>query len=415
MRGEAGDTQAPLLPAPSSLLPAFAITAPGLESVAATELTALGFLPYDHEPGGVAFDTDRRGLYRANLQLRTVSRILVRAAAFRAAHFSELERHAATVPWGTWVPAGGAVHFRITSRKSRLYHQKAIADRLEEAVRRAVPQAQAVRGAAEVEERDDVQRFVVRLAYDQCTVSADSSGALLHQRGYRLAVARAPLRETLAAAMLLGTGWDPATPLIDPMCGSGTIPIEAALLARRIPPGWRRRFAFERWADFDLATWQAVRAEAETAILPRAPVPIVASDRDAGAVAATRSNAERAGVLPDLTIHQGPLSAVEPPDGSGLLLTNPPYGLRIGEADALRDLFARLGQVMRQQLSGWRLGLLSANPALPRQLALPMEVRWRTSNGGIPVELLVGSAPADPRHGSDTPLPPAVGPPYSQG
>jgi len=371
-------------------LSAFAVTAPGLESLLAAELEALGFSPRAEEPGGVGFETDLAGLQRANLQLRTASRVLVRIAAFRAAHFSELEAGAARVPWSNWLPADGAVHFRITSRKSRLYHQKAIADRLEAAVRRAAPGATALRAAAEIEEREDVQRFVMRLAYDQCEISADSSGRLLHLRGYRQAVAKAPLRETLAAAMILGAGWDPTEPLLDPMCGSGTIPIEAALLARRIPPGLHRRFAFEQWPGHDARAWERVRADAQAAVLPRAPAPILASDRDAGAVEATRQNATRAGVLADLDIRQCAVSAITPPPEPGLVLTNPPYGLRLGEADRLRDLFARLGHLIRGPLAGWHLGLLSANPALDRQLAIELEARWGTTNGGIPVRLMVG-------------------------
>lgn len=368
----------------------FITTPPGLEPVLAAELAALELRPFDQEPGGLLVDTDLGGLYTANLHLRTASRVLVRGAVFRAAHFGELEKAAGAIDWASWVPPGGAVHFRVTSRKSRLYHQKAIAERLDMAVRRVVPGATAVRRAEEVEGREGVQQFVVRLAYDQCTISADSAGALLHQRGYRQAVAKAPLRETLAAAMLLGVPWDPATPLLDPMCGSGTIPIEAALLARRIPPGWHRRFAFEHWGDFDAATWQAVREEAGGQILPRAPAPILASDRDAGAIAATTSNAERAGVLADLAIRCSPLSALEPPPGPGLLLTNPPYGLRIGEVDRLRDLYARLGQLIAGPLGGWTLGLLVANPRLGSQLGVHLEPRWATTNGGIAVSLQVG-------------------------
>ncbi len=315
--------------------------------------------------------------------------MLVRIAAFKAAHFTELERAAAEVPWERWVARGGAVHFRITSRKSRLYHQKAIADRLEAAVKRAVPDAVMVRKAEEAESHATVQQFIVRLAYDQCVISADSSGALLHQRGYRQAVAKAPLRETLAAAMLLGAEWDPATPLLDPMCGSGTIAIEAALLARRIPPGRHRRFAFEQWEEFDASLWGEVRGSAAAQVLPRAPAPIHASDRDAGAIEATRANAERAGVLEDLTIRRCALSAIEPPAGPGLLLTNPPYGLRIGEVDRLRDLYARLGQLFSGPLSGWRLGMLVANPALGKQLGVKLTTAWSTSNGGIRVALSV--------------------------
>ncbi len=379
----------PPFPVPGSPFPCFATTAPGLEGLLTHELSALGIQPYDQEPGGVTFDADQRQLYAANLHLRTASRVVVRIAAFKAAHFAELERAAGRVEWGRWVRSGSAVHFRITSRKSRLYHQKAIADRLEAAVQRAVPDAVMVRKAEEAELHADGQQFIVRLAYDQCVISADSSGALLHQRGYRRAVAKAPLRETLAAAMLLGAEWDPATPLLDPMCGSGTIAIEAALLARRIPPGRHRRFAFEQWADFRPALWAEVQSDAEARVLSAAPAPIHASDRDAGAIEATRANAERAGVLQDLTIRQCALSAIEPPEGPGLLLTNPPYGLRIGEADRLRDLYARLGQLMNGPLVGWRLGMLLANPALGTQLDMKLTPAWSTSNGGIRVALAV--------------------------
>ena len=374
------------------VMQAFAVAPPGLEAIVAAELAALGFTPHETEPGGVEFEADLAGLYRANLHLRVASRVLVRMAAFKAAHFADLERHAAAVPWPAWLPEGGTAQCRITSRKSRLYHQKAIADRLEAAIRRAVPGATTVRGAAEAEAHEGVQQFVVRLAYDHCTISADSSGALLHRRGYRQAVAKAPLRETLAAAMLLGSGWDPATALVDPMCGSGTIAIEAALLARRIPPGWRRRFGFESWPGFDAGTWQAVREAAASGILAAAPAPILASDRDAGAVTATRANAERAGVQGDLTIQQAALSSLSMPGDRGLILTNPPYGLRIGEANRLRDLFAQLGHLARRSPPGWRLGLLSANPMLERQLGLSMAIAWTTTNGGIPVRLVVTPA-----------------------
>ena len=157
--------------------------------------------------------------------------------------------------------------------------------------------------------------------------------------------------------MLLAMEWDGSVPLVDPLCGSGTIPIEAALLARRIPPGWRRRFAFERWPEFKPSVWEYVRGEAEKEILERAAVPIVAADRDAGAVEACAANAERAGVAGDLSILRAALTttlsdpevAALPP---GLVLTNPPYGVRVGESGRLRDLYASLGNAMRGPLAG---------------------------------------------------------------
>ena len=358
-------------------LNAWAVTAPGLEPLAARELQAIGLAPEGIEAGGVRFSTDLAGVMRANLHLRTATRVVVRLASFRASAFYELERKARRVPWEDFLPPGAALRFRVTSRKSRLYHEDGIAERLVEAAGGGVADA------------DLVQEFVVRIFRDEVTISADSSGALLHQRGYRLATAKAPLRETLAAAMLVGAGWDGTVPLVDPMCGSGTIPIEAALLARRIAPGRHRRFAFENWPSFDRAAWAALLAEADQQTLPHAPVAIEGSDRDAGAIEAATANAERAGVSADIGFRRVALSAIEPPPGPGWIITNPPYGHRVGEAKPLRDLFARFGQVVRTRCPGWRAALLSANRMLEGQTGLPWEEVFQTTNGGIRVRLVV--------------------------
>ena len=374
---------------------AFAITAPGLEPLAAAELRAMGLAPGGVEQGGLAFAADAAGLYAANLRLRTVSRVVVRVAVFPARAFHELERKAARVPWERFVAAGGAAAFRVTCRKSRLYHSDAVAERLAAAVARVGATAVRASGDEADDDLDEAaapQLFVVRVLHDEVTISADASGALLHRRGYRQAIAKAPLRETLAAAMLVASGWDPATPLVDPMCGSGTIAIEAALLARRIAPGLDRDFAVRRWPEFDAGSWAAEVARAESERLPAAPAPIVASDRDAGAVAATAANAERAGVAADVVAVQRPLSALEPPAGTGWLVTNPPWGARIGEGDRLRDLYARLGQVARSRLSGWTVALLSADPRLDAHAGLRLEERFRTTAGGVRVRLMAGSA-----------------------
>ena len=369
----------------SSTLACFAVAAPGLEPLVGAELRTLDARHQlemdDPEPGGVAFRTDRAGLYAANLHLRIATRVLVRVGAFHARTFPEHARHAARLPWDSFLAPGRAVEFRVTSRKSRLYHQEGVAERL---IRAVGPRAGApVEGEAP-------QEIVVRLFRDQCTVSADASGELLHRRGYRLAGAKAPLRETLAAAMLAAAGWDGVTPLVDPMCGSGTIPIEAALLARAIPPGLGRGFAFERWPEFDSDAWEAVRAAARLRILPHAPVPILGSDRDAGAIAAAAANAARAGVADDLQWRRAAISAIEPPDGPGWIVTNPPYGHRVGERQRLRDLFAQLGHVLRRCCPGWQVALLSAHAELNRQTGLALAPTFETANGGIKVRLMRG-------------------------
>ncbi|HOX21183.1 MAG TPA: hypothetical protein PLI70_09670 [Gemmatimonadales bacterium] len=377
----------------------YAITAPGLEHLTAAELRSIGAAVNATEPGGVSFEAAPGILYAANLHVRTASRIVVRVGQFHAASFAELEKEARRVPWARWIAPGGAVHFRVTSRKSRLYHQDAVAERLEGAVLGAIPGAHAVRAPSDADALDDdvtslpgVQRFLVRIVDDELTLSVDSSGALLHRRGYRLASAKAPIRETLAAAMLLAMEWDGTVPLVDPLCGSGTIPIEAALLARRIPPGWRRRFAFERWPEFKPTVWEYVRGEAEKEILARAAVPIVAADRDAGAVEACTANAERAGVSGDVTIRCAALTATlsEPEIAAlppGLVLTNPPYGVRVGERGRLRDLYASLGNALRGPLAGWSLGFVASDAPLAAAAGLPLSAVLDTETGGLAIRL----------------------------
>ncbi|MBX6331815.1 MAG: class I SAM-dependent RNA methyltransferase, partial [Gemmatimonadaceae bacterium] len=234
----------------------FAVCAPGVEPFAAAELRALGVEPRAQETGGLAFTGSREVLYRANLHLRTVSRVIARVGAFSALNFAELERRARREPWERWIAPGRAVRLRVTCRKSRLYHSDAVAERLARAI--AARLGRDVHADVAVREEDDAgdaQLVIARVAHDRCTLSVDSSGALLHARGYRLATAKAPLRETLAAALLAASGWDARAPLLDPFCGAGTIAIEGALIARTIAPGLARRFAFMEWPDFDRALW----------------------------------------------------------------------------------------------------------------------------------------------------------------
>lgn len=383
-------------------LPIFAITAPGLEALCAAELRALG-IEGAPEPGGVAWEGGMSDLHRANLWLRTASRVVVRAAAFRARSFIELERHGKKVPWERWVTRGRRVRIRVTSKKSKLYHEGAIAERLLNFIDDRVGGIGAATAVKGVEDEDvqagDEQLFIVRVVRDEFTVSADTSGALLHFRGYRQALARAPLRETLGAAMLLASGWRGDTPLLEPMCGSGTLPIEAALIARKIAPGLAqadrrpRAFSFTAWPAHDAEAWDQVVAEARETILPSSPVPILGSDRDAGAIEAARANAARAGVAADVEFEQRPVSAIQPPPGPGLLIANPPYGVRVGESDALRSLYAAVGKTARAKAPGWTLALLSADRKLEGQVGLPFAERFRTSNGGIPVRLVSAEVP----------------------
>lgn len=379
---------------PSPRFDLFASTAPGLEPIAAGELKSLG-AKGRQEVGGVAFKGDLEQIYEKNLWLRTASRVLVRMGQFHASTFYELERRAKKLLWQDFLPVGGSVRLRVTCRKSRLYHSDAVAERVLSVISRVTSGPVDVRAEGLDQEDEDgdtrtdlAQLFVVRITHDLCEVSADSSGALLHRRGYRQEIAKAPLRETLAAAMVLASGWRSGEPLLDPMCGSGTIPIEALLIARRIAPGLKRRFQFMSWPNFDSERWDNVLEKARAAVTE--PVgEIRGSDRDDGAIQAAIRNAERAGVAGDIEFFTDAVSGSiaglsDVSAGTGWILTNPPYGIRVGNTDDLRNLYSKLGSTLKTK-QGWRLGVLTSDEALVRQTRLLLRPRFSTQNGGIPV------------------------------
>lgn len=369
----------------------FAVTAPGLETFTAQELHRLNLLPDATNPpmteaGGVAFQGELDAMYRANLHLRTASRILVRIGDFNAAAFSELRKKASRLDWASYLVPGQAVAIRATCHKSKLYHADAVAERVAGAIADQLGQPVSHQKPGDEEADNPPQLVVVRLVHDHCTVSMDSSGELLHRRGYRQAVAKAPLRETLAAAMLLASEWDTTSPLLDPFCGSGTLPIEAALLALGLPPGRNRHFAFMDWPGFDEKRWAALLAECQ----PRAGVelpPIMASDRDAGAIRMAQENAERAGVAQHIQFTCQAVSAISPPAGTGWVVTNPPYGVRISSNKDLRNLYAQLGNVLRAKCPGWHTAILCNDLMLLGQTRLTLDTSLSILNGGIKVRL----------------------------
>ena len=375
-----------------------AITAPGLEPIARGELLRLGLATGEEEAGLVPFGGSLDDLARANLHLRTASRVTMRLGQFHARALGELERKAAELPWDEWIASGVPLTIKATCRKSRLYHQKAVAERIGLAARR--PVAGSVPSGDEVENDGPATQLVlVRLMRDECIVSLDSSGDLLHRRGYRLEGGKAPLRETLAAALLLASEWDPDTPLVDPFCGSGTIPIEAALMARRIPPGLHREFAFFRWRKWKQERWAELCDEARKLVRDHPAAAIRGSDRDAGAIRAAGANAARAGVSSSIDLRREALSAVEAPPGQGALVSNPPYGHRIGELGKLRDLYARLGQVARERFGGWRVTLLVPAAPVEHQTGLAFQLCFRTQTGGLRVRAIAAHVPGSPAAG----------------
>jgi len=364
----------------------FAVSAPGLEPFTAQELGGL-FPDLERAtlPGGVLFKGDLTALYRANLYLRTASRILARLGNFfYATTFLELQKRASRLPWERFLSPGQPLSMHVTCHNSKLYHSDAVGRSVSAALEERLGTASPLLKSDE-QTAQPPQLIVVRLSDDKCSVSVDSSGTLLHKRGYRQAVAKAPLRETLAAALLMASGWDQASPMLDPFCGSGTIPIEAALLALGIPPGIKRRFAFMDWPNFDQPLWQTLHASAST--LHGQPPIILASDRDAGAIKMAHGNAERAGVSDHIEFKCQAVSSITPPDNIGWVVTNPPYGLRLSEGKDLRNLYAQFGNVLRQNCPGWNLSVLCSDPVLLGQMQVKMDASLNLVNGGIRVRL----------------------------
>ncbi len=360
----------------------FAVTAPALEEVCALELGALGFQGCRTVPGGVEFAGDLAGLYRANLWLRTASRVLVRVGEVRARDFPRLFQQAARLPWGRFVRSETAVRVRASSRSSRLVHTGRIGETVTEAVNRALGRTPPSGGGFE-------QDIHVRVEEDCCLFSVDSSGELLHRRGYREEAGAAPLRETLAAGALLLLGWDGSTPLLDPCCGSGTLLIEGALIALGRAPGLSRSFAFEHWPRFRQGSWQVLREEARRREVSSPAAWIGGGDLDPEVLALALRNAERAGVAPFLELTGADLALSRPPEGEGLILCNPPYGERLGGGEDLSPLYRSLGRLASSCSPGWRLAFLSPDPALAAATGLRVERLSELVNGGLRVGLYV--------------------------
>jgi putative N6-adenine-specific DNA methylase len=361
----------------------FAVCQPGLEKIVAGELRTLGIANPQPVHGGVEFRGFLTHVYRVNLWSRTTERVLLRLREFRADSFRELHHKAARTAWEDFLAPGCEVSIRATCHKSILMHTGGVTERIVNGISDRLGQPSQLVTTDEENKSARPNFIVVRLVHDRCLISLDTSGALLHFRGYRQATAKAPLRETLAAAMIHSSGWTPDRSLLDPFCGSGTIPIEAALIARQIAPGRRRSFAFLAWPQFDRGEWTALLDQADSGALDRAPASIQGSDRDAGAIEASRANAERAGVLPDIEFTPCAMSAIEP-SGVGGVITNPPYGQRVGDRD-LRDLYAQFGKVLRAKCPGWRAAMLSSDVHWEYATGLKFEPIARFNNGGIKV------------------------------
>ncbi len=365
----------------------YIITSPGLERVCVAELQALNMQANACERGGIAFSGGLRELYLASLWLRTASRILVRFAQFRVRDFPTLYQRLARLPWGRFIKPECSCKVQVSTKSSRLNH----GGRIGQTCQAAIDQALGRQPLADAEQ----QLVYVRIVDDMCQISIDSSGDLLHRRGYRRARTAAPMRETLAAACLLACGYDGEKPLVDLMTGSGTFALEGALIAMRRAPGLKRDFAFMRWPKFRHGLWLQLCQEAEKKQRPAPVAPIVAMDNNPRAIAAAGQNITSALVCDWIDLRLTAMQDLALDCPPGLVICNPPYGERLGRNATLDALYADLGSVYRGRYRAWQRAVFCPDNNLLQRLGIPLRPLLRTLNGGLPVGLFEASDSAD--------------------
>jgi putative N6-adenine-specific DNA methylase len=365
----------------------FATVARGLEALAVQELEQLG--AHAVEPGfcGAAFEGDRAVLYRVNLWARLPFRILVKLAQFPCQDATDLYRGIQTIDWSNYLTPDLTLAVNATGKNEHLNHTHFTALQVKNAI---VDQQQSKFGQrSDVAIREPDVQVSIHIDRDLCAVSLDSSGSSLHRRGYRPAVGSAPLKESLAAALIQLSGWQPEQAFYDPLCGSGTLPLEACLKALNIAPGlFRERFGFETWPDFDLPLLEQLIQEAEASQRDTLPAPIWGSDRDQKVIEQAIVNATNCGIIDHVWFSDIDLSGVVAPTDSGVLFCNPPYGERLGRESDLGAFYKLLGDILKQRFKGWTAFVLSGNKQLSQSIGLKSCQRIGFYNGSIPCQLM---------------------------
>jgi len=355
----------------------FLATAPGLESSLHDEVRNKGFKQVKATKGGVTLKGGWPEVWRANLWIRGASRVLARIASFQVLHLSQLDMRAREVPWGDILHPDIPFRVDVSCSKSRIYHSGAAAERIVRAIKETLKAPHSPEAEITV---------MARIERDICTISIDTSGELLHKRGYKESVNKAPLRENIAALFLQQCGYNGQESVYDPMCGSGTFVIEAAEIAARLNPGRARQFAFEKLVTYDPEAWQKMRTVQRQA---NSDLHFYGSDRDEGAVKMSTENAARAGISEYTEFKQQTISDITPPTSApGLVILNPPYGNRIGDKKALMPLYQTLGRVLSTRFSGWRVGIVTTDVSLAKATGLPfIPTTAPVQNGGLRISL----------------------------
>ena len=356
----------------------------GLEEVLAAELKELGAPTLAVTPGGVGFTGPFDLCYAVNLESRIASRVLWRLRHVPYSREQDLYQLAVDLPWPQWFSSHCTIKVKVSAQHCPLKSLDFVTLRIKDAVCDHFAR-RGPRPSVDTS-RPDI-RIDAFLDATHASLYLDTSGEALFKRGLRRAGAGAPLRENLAAGILRLSGWTGGQPLLDPMCGSGTILIEAALMALNRAPGLDRRFAFEKLRSFDAAKWRAL-CEAARARQVRAGRPaIYGCDQDGNVLKAARANLEAAGLAETVTLTQENVLELTPPADEGILIANPPYGVRLGEQEELAAFYPRLGDVLKQRFPGWRAYIFTADLRLPKLIGLAPSRRTPLFNGALECRL----------------------------
>ena len=363
----------------------FATCPRGLEALLADELLVQRALKILVTDGGVSFEGNLDTMYRVNLHSRIATRVMSRVG--QGSYSSEEDIYKATfkLNWPAWFKVNQTIRVKVTGVKCPLKSLDFVTLRIKDAVCDRFRKEGALRPSVSV--RDPDVRIHAYLTQDQYQLYLDTSGAPLYQRGFRDVSVIAPLRENLAAGILMLTGWQPGTPILDPMCGSGTFLIEAAMMAVNQPPGMKRTFGFQKLTSFDESLWKKIETEALHQMKPIEFLDIYGSDIDLRAVRVTRHNLKVAGLEEVAKVLQSDFVKLEPPSSEGVLVTNPPYGQRIGEDEDLKEVYPVWAKHMKESFGGWNTYFLTADLEMPKDMRLKPTKKTPLFNGALECRL----------------------------
>ncbi len=370
----------------------FATTAPGLESLCAKEISAL---PTDMDnveivPGGVVFKCRLTGCYAANLHLRTPNRILMRLTDFKATNFRQLEKNVRQFAWELYLCPFSELGFSVKTRHSRLFHTTAIAQRIETGIRQRMTRMPFEK--TDLRGKNDTQHLYVRVIDDHVFISLDSSGDLLYKRGLKQDVGKAPIRETLAAAILKLAGYDGSRPLLDPMCGSGTFSLEATMFARNIPPGFFRSFAFMQWPAYRESQWRHLKQKAKEGIRRINRPLIFASDQDLKRITELKKISRKVEGFDLMQVDKCDFFDLDPhvlTDKPGILVLNPPFGVRLYSDDKPNAFYHEIINKLEKDFRHWQIVVLVKDRAIVNRFPKRFK-QYPIFHGGIDLTLLIG-------------------------